>query len=65
MSTVGQHTSRLGAMMYLQLTTRVSQSIVGVVNFSDFSYMTLQMQKNLLNVVSIDGQCTCMHFKRA
>ena len=27
--------------------------------------MTLRMQKNMLNLVNIEGQNTCMHFKRA
>ena len=27
--------------------------------------MTLRMQKSVLSLVNIDGQYTCMHFKRA
>ena len=43
--------------------TRVKQSVVGVVILAIFSYMTLRMQKNVLNMVNINGQCICMHFK--
>ena len=41
------------------------QSVVGVVILASFSYMTLRMQKSVLRLVNIEGQYTCMHFKRA
>ena len=39
--------------------------LLGVVNFRHYFYMTLQMQKWVLSLVNIEGQYTCMHFKRA
>ena len=36
-----------------------------VVIFSHVFLHDPAMQKNMLNVVNIDGQCVCIHFKRA
>jgi len=46
--------------------TLARHSVVSVVMFNHF-YMTLQMQKYVLNVINIDGQhiVLCLHFKRA
>ena len=41
------------------------QSVVGVFVFTIFVYIAMGMKKNVLHLVNIEGQCTCMHFKKS
>ena len=52
-------------MYHSSAMMHVTLSVVGQVIFSHFFNMILWMQKTVLSFVNIEGQYTCMHFKRA
>ena len=44
--------------------THVRQSLITIAILTVLN-TTLRMQKYVVNVINIDGQRTCLHFKRA